>query len=198
MNDRRSFDPNHFTLQHLTAEVSDFMVLGDTIAFDGKGLTGIDRDSRLKIRRLDTRFLYCNTKMELGGLYANIGNSIIRDELVFYYDKPSAFSYFNSRVRIKAQFRNSKIQSADLGYFSDYLRGLNETWLLTTNFSGTVNDFRLRHTDLRFGANGRSRLAGDIAWKGLPDMDKTTVNFAFTPLRCQHGRYPAILPRFGL
>lgn len=181
MNDLQRFDHNHFTLQHLTAEVSDFMVLGDTIAFDGKGLTGIDRDSRIKIRRLDTRFLYCNTKMELGGLYANIGNSVIRNELTFYYDKPSAFGDFNSRVRIKAQFRNSKIQSSDLGYFSDYLRGLHETWLLTSNFSGTVNDFRLRNTDLRFGANGRSRLAGDIAWKGLPDMDKTTVNFAFTP-----------------
>lgn len=181
MNDRKSFDHNHFTLQHLTAEVSDFMVLGDTIAFDGKGLTGIDRDSRIKIRRLDTRFLYCNTKMELGGLYANIGNSIIRNELIFYYDKPSAFGDFNSEVRIKAQFRNSKIQSADLGFFSDYLRGLHETWLLTSNFNGTVTGFRLRNTDLRFGANGRSRLAGDIAWKGLPDMDKTTVDFAFTP-----------------
>ncbi|WP_332369282.1 hypothetical protein [Spirosoma telluris] len=181
MHDKKSFDHNHFTLQHLTAEVSNFLVLGDTIAFDAKGLSGIDRDSRLKIRQLDTRFLYCNTKMELGQLYAHIGNSIIRNELIFNYDKPSAFGDFNSRVLMQARFRESKVQSADLGYFSDYLRGLNETWILTTNFTGTVNDFRLRNTDLRFGANGRSKLAGDIAWKGLPDMDKTTVNFAFTP-----------------
>ena len=181
MHNKNSFDHNHFTLQHLTAEVSNFLVLGDTIAFDAKGLTGIDRDSRIKIRQLDTRFLYCNTKMDLGRLYAHIGNSIIRNELTFFYDKPSAFGDFNSRVLIQARFRDSKIQSVDLGYFSDYLRGLNETWTLTTNFTGTVTDFRLHHTDLRFGHNGRSRLAGDIAWKGLPDMAKTTVNFAFTP-----------------
>ena len=181
MNDRRSFDHNHFTLQHLTAEVSNFLVLGDTIAFDAKGLSGIDRDSRIKIRQLDTDFLYCNTKMELGKLYAHIGNSIIRNELTFFYDKPSAFGDFNSRVLIQARFRNSRVQSADLGYFSDYLRGLRETWVLTTNFTGTVNDFQLRNTDLRFGASERSRLAGNIAWKGLPDMDKTTVNFDFAP-----------------
>ncbi len=181
MHNRASFDYNHFTLQHLTAEVSDFLVLGDTIAFDAKGLTGIDRDSRIKIRQLDTRFLYCNTKMELGRLYAHIGNSIIRNELIFAYEKPSAFGDFNSRVRLYANFRNSKVESKDLGFFSDYLRGLDETWLLTGIFTGTVNDFQLRRTDLRFGTKGRSQLAGDIAWKGLPDMDHTTVNFNFTP-----------------
>lgn len=181
MRDPKSFDYNHFTLQNLTAEVDNFLVLGDTIAFEAKGLSGIDRDSRIKIRQLDTRFLYCNTKMELGKLYAHIGNSIIRNELTFLYDKPSAFGDFNSRVLMRARFRNSRVLSKDLGFFSDYLRGLNETWLLTGNFTGTVNDFRLNNTDLRFGPNGRSRLAGNIAWKGLPDMDNTTVNFDFTP-----------------
>ena len=181
LHDFKRFDYNHFTLQHLTAEVSNFLVLGDTIAFNATGLSGVDRDSRIKIRQLDTRFLYCNTKMELGNLYAHIGNSIIRNELTFLYDKPSAFGDFNSRVLLQARFRNSRVASKDLGYFSDYLRGLNETWLLTSNFTGTVNDFRLRNTDLRFGPSGRSRLVGNMDWKGLPDMDKTKVDFAFAP-----------------
>ena len=181
LHNRNRFDYNHFTFQGLTAEVSNFLVLGDTIAMDIKGMTGIDRDSRLPIRQLDSQFLYCKTKLELAKLYARIGNSTIRNSLTFFYDKPSAFGDFNSRVLMQAHFHDSEVQSKDLGFFSDYLRGLNETWLLTGYFTGTVNDFRLRHTDLRFGPNGRSRLAGDIAWKGLPDMDKTTVDFAFAP-----------------
>lgn len=181
MRDPKSFDYNHFTLKNLTAEVSNFLVLGDTIALDIKGLSGFDRDSRLKIRQLDTRFLYCNTKMELAKLHAHIGNSIIRNSLTFFYDKPSAFSDFNSRVLMQAHFHDSEVQSKDLGFFSDYLRELNETWYLTGNFTGTVNEFRLSHTDLRFGPNGRSKLTGDIAWKGLPDMDHTSVDFNFTP-----------------
>ena len=181
MNDPKQFDYNHFTLKNLNAEVSQFLVLGDTIAFDVKGLSGLDRDSRIPIRQLDSHFLYCNTKMDLGQLYAHIGNSVIKNELTFLYDKPSAFGDFNSRVVIQANFRDSDIKSKDLGFFSDYLRGLNETWLLTGQFIGTVEDFKLRKTDLRFGPNGRSRLVGDMAWKGLPDMDKTTVDFAFTP-----------------
>lgn len=178
---RNRFDYNHFTLQNLNGSVRNLLILGDTIALDIKGLSGVDRDSRLKIRQLDTDFLYCATKMKLGKLYAHIGNSVIRHELTFFYDRPSAFSDFNRRVVMRAMFRDSEVRSKDLGYFSDYLRGLNETWLLSGIFTGTVNDFKLRNTDLRFGTNGRSRLTGDLAWKGLPDMDRTTVAFAFTP-----------------
>ncbi|MBC3788380.1 translocation/assembly module TamB domain-containing protein [Spirosoma utsteinense] len=178
---RNSFDYNHFTLQNLNASVTNLLILGDTIALNIKGLSGVDRDSRLKIRQLDTDFLYCATKMEMAKLYAHIGNSVIRHQLTFFYDRPSAFSDFNSRVVMRGIFRDSEVRSKDLGFFSDYLRGLNETWLLSGIFTGTVEDFRLRNTDLRFGNNGRSRLVGDMAWKGLPDIDRTTVAFAFSP-----------------
>ena len=181
MRDRNSFDYNHFTLRNLTAEVSQFLVLGDTIALDISRLSGIDQRSRLPIRRLDTRFLYCAKKMALDRLYAHIGNSIIRHNITFFYDRPAAFGDFNSRVVIQARFHDSEIRSKDLGYFSDYLRGLNETWQLSGLFTGTVNDFRLTRTDLRFGSGGRSQLVGDMAWKGLPDIDRTTVNFNFAP-----------------
>ena len=181
LNNPKSFDYDHFTIQHINADATNFLVLGDTIALNIKGLSGIDRDSRLHIRKMDTRLLYCNTKLELAGLYAHIGNSIIRNNITFLYDKPSAFGHFNSQVRLRADFRNSIVQAKDLGFFSDYLRDLNETWLLTGNFYGTVDDFTLAKTDLRFGPGGRSRLVGNMAWAGLPDMDKTRVSFAFAP-----------------
>lgn len=181
LNDPKSFDYDHFSIQHIHADATNLLVLGDTIALNIKGLSGVDRDSRLHIRKLDTRLLYCNTRLELAGLYAHIGNSIIRDNITFLYNKPSAFGEFNSQVRMRADFRNSIVQAKDLGFFSDYLRGLNETWLLTGNFYGTVNDFTLAKTDLRFGPGGRSRLVGNMAWTGLPNIDKTRVSFAFVP-----------------
>ena len=181
LNDPKRFDYDHFTIQHINANATNLLVLGDTVALNIKGMSGIDRDSRLRIRKLDTRLLYCNTKLELAGLNARIGNSIIRDNITFLYNKPSAFGEFNSQVRMRADFRNSIVEAKDLGFFSDYLRGLDETWLLTGNFYGTVNDFTLTKTDLRFGPGGRSRLVGNMAWAGLPDMDRTRVSFAFAP-----------------
>ncbi|RIV26856.1 translocation/assembly module TamB [Fibrisoma montanum] len=181
MRDRKSFDYNHFRLLNLHADVRDLLILGDTIALNMKRLRGYDRDTDIKIRRLDTRFLYCATKMEMADLHAHINNSIVRDGVTFLYDGPSAFGDFNSRVVMQGHLRNSRVQSKDLGYFSSYLRGLKETWQLSGNFLGTVRDFRLSRTDLRFGQGGRSKLAGDIAFKGLPDVDHITVDFNFTP-----------------
>ncbi len=181
MRDRNSFDYNHFTLKNLTGNVSQFLILGDTIALNIKNLSGVDKGSGLRIRRLDTRFLYSAKTMDFDRLYAHIGNSIIRHSLTFFYERPSAFGDFNSRVLIQARFHDSEIRSKDLGFFSDYLRGLDETWYLSGLFTGTVNEFRLQRTDLRFGPGGRSRLAGDLTWKGLPDIDRTTVNLAFAP-----------------
>lgn len=181
MTNRERFDYDHFTISKINANVRNLLLLGDTIALDIRRLRGIDQHSSLTIRRLDTKLLYCAKKLELGALYAHINNSIIRNYLVFNYNKPSAFGHFNSQVRMTAHFRNSRVSSKDLGYFSTYLHNLQETWQLTSDFQGTVENFTLHQTDLRFGTGSRSRLAGTLAFKGLPELNQTTVNLAFKP-----------------
>ncbi len=178
---RNRFDLDHFTLDKLNGSVRNFTILGDTIAATIYHLRGVDRHTSLQIRQLDTRFLFCDTKLQLAGLFAQINNSIIRNELVFNYYHPRAFSHFNTMVRMDARLRGTVIRSEDLGYFSDYIRGLNEVWAITADFHGRVNDFRMSRTDLHFGPGGRSHFGGDIAFKGLPETNPLTVNFRFTP-----------------
>lgn len=181
MNDRKLFDYYHFRLEKLNGNVRNFLALGDTIALEGRNIRGVDRDSHLRVRQIDTRFLWCAKKMELTDLKARINESTIRDQLVFLFDSPSAFGDFNRKVTMTGRLRNSTLTSADLGYFSEYVRSLRETWTVTSDFVGTVNNFKLQRTDLRFGAGFRSRLAGSIGFKGLPDVDKIVTDFAFTP-----------------
>ena len=180
MNDRRLFDYYHFRLEKLSGNISNFLALGDTIALNIKNTKAIDRDSRLRVRHINTRFLWCAKKMELADLDARINESTIREQLVFLFDSPSAFGDFNREVTLIGRLRNSTLHSADLGYFSDYVRNLRETWTITTDFVGTVDNFKLQRTDLRFGSKFRSRLAGSIGFKGLPDVDKISTDFAFT------------------
>ncbi|MBC8154108.1 MAG: translocation/assembly module TamB [Bacteroidetes bacterium] len=181
VTNRNRFDQDHFTIDHVNGNVKNFTLLGDSIYANVSRLRGIDRHSTLRLHRLDTRFLYCNTKLQLADLYARINTSTIRNELVFTYRHPRAFSHFNSQVTMRARLRGTVITSTDLGYFSDYIRDLRDVWALTTDFRGTVENFKLSRTDLRFGPGGRNRLAGDISFRGLPDIDRTTVNFGFSP-----------------
>ncbi|TAE32313.1 MAG: translocation/assembly module TamB [Cytophagales bacterium] len=181
MNDRRLFDYYHFRLEKLNGDVRNFLALGDTILLDGRNIRAVDRDSRLRVHKLDTRFLWCAKKMELAELDAHIGQSKLREQLVFLFDSPSAFGDFNRNVTMIGRLRNSTLSSADLGYFSDYVQTLRDTWTVTSDFVGTVDNFKLQRTDLRFGIGSRSRLAGSIGFKGLPDVDKIVTDFNFAP-----------------
>lgn len=177
------FDYYHFELRELNAQLKDFLVLGDTIKFVANGLTTIDRQTSLKVHDLDTEFMYCAKKVELAALSAYIGGSYLTSYLSFNYNRPSAFGDFNEKVRMVAHFDNSRVYSDDLGLFHDYLLTLNETWRLSGDFDGTVHDFSVKNTDLRFGKG--SRLAGRFDFKGLPEFSKTTMDFDLVSSRIE-------------
>ncbi|GHB77024.1 translocation/assembly module TamB domain-containing protein [Persicitalea jodogahamensis] len=177
------FDYYHFELRHLSAQLQDFLVLGDTIKFVANDLTTIDRQSALKVHDLDTRFMYCAKKTELAELSAYIGGSYLTNYLSFNYDHPSAFGDFNEEVRMIAHFRDSRVYSDDLGLFQEYLLTLTETWRVSGDFDGTVHDFRVNNTNLRFGKG--SRLAGEFGFKGLPEFSRTTMDFKLVSSRIE-------------
>ncbi len=169
------FDYYHFELRSLNAQLKDFLVLGDTIQFIANDLTTVDRQTALKVHDLDTRFMYCAKKTELADLSAYIGGSYLTNYLSFNYNKPSAFGDFNEKVRMVAHFDNSRIYADDLGLFHEYLLTLNETWKLSGDFDGTVHDFRVSNTNLRFGKG--SSLVGQFGFKGLPTFSTTIMDF---------------------
>ncbi|GGM99273.1 hypothetical protein GCM10010967_36490 [Dyadobacter beijingensis] len=165
----RVFDYSHFRLDHLYGELNDFLVRGDTISFLAKNLKTVDKQTGLEMHDLDTRFLFCQKKMELKELDAHIGKSHLKDEVIFYYNRSGELGDFNHKIRMKGHLVGSRVDSRDLGLFSSYIDALNETWLISGDFNGKVDDFVLSNTDLQFGKN--SRLVGDIGFKGLPTIE---------------------------
>jgi hypothetical protein len=180
-NNAKLFDYYNFTLANVNGNLENFLILGDTVALDVQGLSARDQHSGLAMRQLDSRFLYCNKKMEFANLTARVGGSVLRDAVTLSYDHARDLGDFNHRVRISARLADSRIRAQELGYFSDVLQPITDTYLITGNFRGTVDDFRLTNTDLRFGPDARNRLTGDMAFRGLPNTSQTTVDFAFKP-----------------
>jgi len=165
----RIFDYSHFELNKLNGELKDFLVQGDTISFLGKNLKMLDKQTGMNVKDLDTRFLFCQKKMELKELEAHIGDSFIKDEINFLYNRSGDLGDFNHKVFIKGHLSDSHISSKDLGLFSEYVDKLHETWNISGNFNGKVDDFVLSDADLYFGKN--SRLIGDLGFKGLPKIE---------------------------
>ncbi|TLU98970.1 translocation/assembly module TamB domain-containing protein [Dyadobacter luticola] len=165
----RVFDYSHFKLDHLYGELKNFLVQGDTISFLANNLTTIDRQTGLEMHDLDTKFLFCQKKMELKELDARIGHSRLREEIIFFYNRSGELGDFNHKIKLKGHLVNSHVDSRDLGLFSSYIDRLHESWDISGDFNGKVDDFMLSGTDLRFGKN--SRLIGDLGFKGLPQIE---------------------------
>jgi hypothetical protein len=72
---------------------------------------------------LDTRFFSVRKKMELKELDAHIGNSHLKDEVIFYYNRSGELGDFNHKIRMKGHLVGSRVDSQDLGLFQVMLTG---------------------------------------------------------------------------
>ncbi|WP_128544489.1 translocation/assembly module TamB domain-containing protein [Larkinella soli] len=177
--DGKVFDYNHFQVTGLSANLENFLLLGDTIAVGIGRMKGFARQSGLQIHRLDTKFLYCAKEMRLDDLYARINGSTVRNNLIFSYDSFSAFNEFNDQVVMRVRLRNATVRAQDLKPFTSYFDQNFDVARASGDFVGTVRNFRFSNADIRFGKG--SRLVGDVAFRGLPDADRTVVDFRFKP-----------------
>ncbi len=170
------FDYYHFRLAGINGKVRNFWQRRDTIGLDIESLTAKDVATGLRVKSLSSGFRYTKHDMVLSNLKAKIGESFVSDSLVFKYKSPDDFSDFNQKVEMSARLSNSVISTQDLSFFAPSLKDWFETYELSGNFNGTVDDFRFNRFRLRTGKN--TFLAGNLSMKGLPEVDET-----FTDLR---------------
>ena len=174
-NEKGYFDYNHFKIEELGAELTDFLLYSDTVAFRADNLRGVEQLARLRIHELDTKFLYSEKRIRLAELLAKINQTTVRDHLEFLYENPGALSEFNTQVRIKADFDSSVVFTDDIARFATAMYQYKDRYVLNGQFDGKVVDFKLHNADLRFGKN--SRLRGSYAFRGLPEVKQAFMDF---------------------
>ena len=139
------FDHNHFSVRNLHAEISHFLVTGDTIAADVENLRGREPLAGLSIHELDTRFLYASTQMRFGDLLLKVNRSVLRNYLRMQYDKLADMSDFIAKVRLRAVLDEAYLDTDDVAIFAPQLRDFNDRWHLTGVAEGRVPDLSLIH-----------------------------------------------------
>lgn len=173
MNDRRSFDHFHFKLDDFNAELKDFTLIRDTVSFQAV-LRAYDKYSDFKIKTLRTNFLISDTQMRFDDLLLRVNNTVIRNKIRMSYKSQKDFKNWNSKVRMQADFDSSVVFTDDIGRIVNSMYDFKDVYYLNGNFDGTVNDFKLKNFDLYFG--NKSKLKGDFAFKGLPNIPKTFMD----------------------
>lgn len=173
------FDYSNFRIKNITGNVKDFFIHRDTITFHGTNIKGLEPRSNLVIKGIDTDFFYSKKQILLQNLVARINNSVIKDFIGMYYDKPSDLNRFNTQVRLKANLKNSIFDSQDLGRMSAAMYQYHENYRVDANLTGLVSDLYFENANIGFGE--KSYLAGKGHFKGLPDVKHAFYHMEVSP-----------------
>ncbi|MEA3445053.1 MAG: hypothetical protein U9R19_10055, partial [Bacteroidota bacterium] len=154
----------------LNLTISDVQI-GDTLKLDISELRFLEK-SGLRIRQMKTVLSLSNKHINLDNLHISFDNSEIKaNMLTFRFDSVSAFSKFNSKIRIEADFYDTEFSFTDLAFFAPQLRDFDEKIVFTSSFSGTINDLRTRNFQMVYGKD--TRLRATMSLIGLPNIEHT-------------------------
>ncbi|MBL6448306.1 translocation/assembly module TamB [Fulvivirga sp. 29W222] len=172
------FDYYHFTLDSINGEFVNLNSVADTLNLEVSSLSTTDRITGLNVNQLTTSFSVSQSAMKFEGLNLEVGNSIIKDTVIFRYNSTLDLNDFNTKVNVEANFDQTVLHSHDLSLFAPPLKRFNEYYLLTGDFKGKVSSFTLDNANLKFGKG--TALKGRIRMSGLPDFQETFINFDLT------------------
>ncbi len=168
------FDYNHFGLDSINLQASKLYVVADTFGLNIQSLTAFETSTQLPIHSLSANYEVSNVKMKFNDLHFALGHSVISDSMVFEYSSMADLNHFVEKVRISAHFKELKLSTQDLKYFSPYFKSIKDTIFLKGKLKGYLKNFDVRDIDLQFGNS--SSLVGKAYFEGLPDIYNTFID----------------------
>lgn len=99
---------------------------------------------------------------------------------------------FLSKVKMVGNFEGSEINSDDIAFFAPALRSWKKEISLKGNVRGTVEE--LVGKNMVVQAGNSTLLNGDISLTGLPDIDKTFIDFKANDFRTIYSDAVTIIP----
>lgn len=171
---KKGFDESHIELFKLNGVLS-FEMRKDTML--SKANLSVKDRSGFELKRLAADIRFTPQIMEFRNLDLQTNKSKLGNYYAMLYkDFNKDFADYINKVKMVAQFSNSKIHSDDIAYFASELKGLNKQLQLGGNFIGTVSDFKVSALNASIGAS--TQLNGNLAMKGLPYINTTQIDFS--------------------
>jgi translocation-and-assembly-module (TAM) inner membrane subunit TamB-like protein len=164
------FDFNHFRLEDINADLLNLKSVKDTFQIDVRRLSTYDQKTGLEINQISTYFNISNKGMAFYDLDLNMGQTRVKDSVVFRFEKPWHMAYFIDSVDISANFNETILHSNELSLFAPELKSFNEQIELSGYFKGTVTSFYADNFNLKLGEH--TNLNGSVEIDGLPKINE--------------------------
>lgn len=129
------------------------------------------------LKNLSTDALIDTNQMEFKQLLIETKESKIGDYFFMKYSTFKDFGQFVSKVRLRSNFKNAKISSSDIAYFTSSLEKSSIMLQVNGQVNGYVNDLKARNLVVQSGQ--ATYLKGNFSLKGLPNIKQTLLDLDF-------------------
>ncbi len=168
------FDALNLLFDRINGSLSNLTFINDTIKAN-IDLAAKER-SGLDIRKLKTDFKLTPQIMEFSKLELVTPRSRLQNYVALQFkDFSKDFSNFVEKVSMDIRLRNAEIDSYDLAYFAPAAKTWNKRISISGYEKGTIGNLSVKNLFVRAGNN--TTISGDLSMIGLPDINKTIINF---------------------
>ena len=184
------FDGQHLLFTGLTGSMNNVLFLNDTLTAD-ISLSAKER-SGLIIKKLKTNLKFTPELMEFKHLELATNRSKLGNYFSMHYNQfNNDFSSFLHNVTLEADFKESIISSDDLAFFSPDLKTWKRNFNIQGTAKGSIDNFSAKNMKIR---TGNTYVDGDLAMRGLPDINTTFIDFKSNILQTNYNELTAIIP----
>ena len=184
------FDGNHIFFSAVNTSFTNLKLNRDTLT--AQLLLSTKERSGIEVKRLSSRIKWFPEAMEFGRLDLQTNKSHLHNFFAMRFKTLDDMSDFVTRIHMEAHFTDSDLDTDDIAYFAPALRSWAKHIRLTGDIQGEVADLRGRKVVVEAGKN--TVLNGDFHLKGLPDLEKTFIEFKSNEFRTTYEDMASLVP----
>lgn len=173
------FDEYHIRFAEVHGDFKDIAFVKDSVT--AKISLSTRERSGFAVKKLSANMKFYPEGMEFYNLDLQTDKSHLRNFFAMRFRSFDDLSDFNTKVKMESNFVGSTIDSDDIAYFASSLGTWKKNIYITGRIKGSVSD--LQGKNIRIHAGQHTNLDGDIHLTGLPDINKTFINFKSNDFR---------------
>ena len=184
------FDGQHISFNTISGTIDNVIFKDDTLHANVL-LTGKEQ-SGLLIKKIQSSMRFTPGIMEFGNLDLETNNSHIGNYYSMRYDNFNKdMKNFLKDVTLEGRFKDSKLSSDDLAIFAPELSSWKRMFYLEGNAEGSIDNFSAKNIKVK---SGNTIVDGDIAMRGLPDINSTFIDFKANSFQTNYTDLVTIIP----
>lgn len=184
------FDGLHLKFGSISGSIDNFQFLRDTISAHVQ-LTTKER-SGFEVTKLSSDLKFTPDIMEFSNLDLVTPKSHVRDYYAMKYKEFNEdMSSFIKAVELELHLKNSNVHSDDIAYFAPELKNWNRDFQVSGHAEGSIDNFSIEKLKLK---SEHSILEGDLAMRGLPDIQTTFIEYKGENLQTNYYDLISIIP----